>query len=454
VFLAIQQLLGLRGNSSIVVSTCTITPTTQDIFDKSTALFQQVGSIRIPVANAFMRLAEMDRQAVTCAESSAADKIAEPICSTSERWLVTLMMFFVGSLYLLISIICLFLQMGYSFFSNLPFDSINSSNSDYRITCLGAISKQGPKLVRMANLTAFVLLIALLIILQAGRVCFGSFQRTHNCIGFQDDCAYNQIKNCQFYFSSTCRAVSGISYKSYTIADCLDSDVYTRFSGRFDARVLHEDNTLACWMLHFDCQNGDTNIFRVLLPADANFLAASSSAFSPFYGNKQANDPLAGFLYCKHPSRTIIDETVASELGQTICSQTFAWSTASCDLTATKVYQYNSPFVIADSENDAYAMYRTDLSMSTLTASVQECTSVISSSLPAYYTEATECEQSGSYLSRFSFLSTFLMIFLAGLILCIGIMLRANLQIETWCYDPPVENENSIWRIMRATGPG
>ena len=103
-------------------------------------------------------------------------------------------MMIVACLYLLVSILCAFLWMGYSFFSNLEADSISVEQSDCRVTCLGAVAKQGPRLMRFANLLAFTLSTVLVIITEGADFCRGDVALTHNCLNFYDDCAFNQIK--------------------------------------------------------------------------------------------------------------------------------------------------------------------------------------------------------------------------------------------------------------------
>ena len=461
-YLGVEQLLGAQG-SLVPSSTCTY-PLTSATVMGTTVSFKDA-TTGLPNAEAFMEYAEQSRSAWTCS-SDYAGTYVEAICSTSDIYVLAGMMITIGLLFIIVGFFCMFLQMGYSFFSNLPLESINAENSDYRITCLGAIAKQGPKVLRLANVAAFLLLVSMLIITQGADYCKGDTTNTHNCVSLYDDCAYNQIKNCQFYMSSSCTGLDpAIPTPQGSASNCLDAAVFTKFSGRFDARLLHPSSPLvACWMLHYDCQSADTNIFHVVKSSNTGyFFGSSSTSYAPYYGSTTDTSNLLGaYIYCtdKLKSASYMKSSTVSAFDSAGCTALLAkatWAKTTCTLTDSYTIDHMSTTYntyVSNSETNAFALYRNDLTAQG-SASQQYCSTLASGKTEAaYYFEETECDISGSYVSRSAFLATYLMLSLSTLTIAIGILLRRNLEVETWSYDPPAYNENSFWKFVRLTGPG
>ena len=390
-------------------------------------------------------------------DSDTSQEFAKSICSLSDARALAILMMVVAALYIVVTLCCLFLWLSYSFFSNLPSEAITTDNSDWKVSCLGALAKQGPRMMRMANILAFVFMLVILLLTSAFRVCKGDLSLTHNCVQLYDDCAFNQIKNCHFYFSSNC-AGTDMPFTDTTTSftsqrtKCLSYELFSRFSGRFDARALHASSCSACWALHYDCLDTDISHMRAVSKTDTpeatDFTAQSQYKYAPYYGSSSGTTTQQAMLI------TIANKCTLSTVDTSNIGTTPTLQGTACLWSSNSAQSAFNSFATQDQANyhNGWLQYRTDAAFD-LTAPANTCSWITD---PASYElfEESECRQSGSYINRIAFLSAFVMLFCGGLVIAIGAIIRGFVPIETWCYNPVPADENVCYRVVRASGPG
>ena len=452
-YLFLAQFAGLTGLLTPALGCPTKTAVTLNTINEKQSLYDVNG---FPDSAVFMAFTHQERSSVACAGDALQDHI-QAICSRSQMSALAGLMLAIGILYLVVTAACLFISVGYSFFSNMPSGSITTDASDCRITCLGAIAKQGPKLLRLANAGAFICLITIIILVEGRHLCKGDLAMTHKCLMFHDDCAFNQVKNCIYYFSQTCRDVGipdpGLTYKE-AYKKCTQPKHFQRFSGRFDVRVVHKHDCTRCWLLHYDCLDTAVDLVKVVRNSDPEFFADSSLTLAPYYGDTSTTERgnLLKLLKCQcgtsESSKTLIANSGAVQ--QLNCESAPPPATQICNIDVDPPYATMVAGLSIKEDDDPYASERSDRTFSLATK--QFCS--WSPAFPAYFFEDSECEQSGAYVSRIASLGSIVMLFLAALVMIVGGLLRINVQQETWCYDPPKPEENSCWKLVRLTGPG
>jgi hypothetical protein len=406
------------------------------------------------------------------------------ICSSSDLKFLVIVMIFLAVFFLISMVMATFASMGYSFFSNLHEDSLDDgSDADCRIACLGFISKMGPRMLRYSTITSFLLLVTVVLSTETANLCKGDINYTSNCINFYDDCAYNQIKNCLYYYSSNCQATDGSlphttdpGFASNT-EQCTDPDVFKRFSGRMDMRLVFsgdpdDANCKICWALHYDCLDADTDYAKMIqISGSTDSLIYDStdgllaiytglSGVVPYMGDiaSTRRKALASSLYCKCKNTS----STCSDSAKTVNSSTCAYSIASpstystaftkSSLSSNAYKTFDSPY----SDVDSYILVRNYeiFHSSSLSDPTLSGCGWAASTYTNYKFEENECTQSGSLVNRIGFLVSILMMLLTVLVIGIGGLIRKNFQQETWSYDPPANDENACFKIIRWTGPG
>ncbi|KAF4673685.1 hypothetical protein FOL46_006666 [Perkinsus olseni] len=365
-------------------------------------------------------------------------------------------MFVVAAFYGLLLVVCFLMSFGFKFFSNLPVAELDLDQMTWRVGFLGGLCKHGPWIARFVLVVAGSLVVGLLIRMAPARECFGVTARTHNCINFQDDSAITPSLS-RYYFSEHCQG-PGLPHQADMEAhlrECNSPAYKSMFSGRFD----------------------DTDVNRIRVVYDSsnvNFLYKASSQFEqtcPYYGIDIPGQKMFRDVYCRclYVGESTTNEAALKRINNRIdrlnvpkiqgsavsvlpCDDDIATTTVeSCIPSNYRGQQPLSLLVKAKNPDDPYEAFRTNASFGYATK--QFC-AWGSSNDPTLFFDEPECSQIGSYINRYIYLFCLLMSILTFMLIGIGAMLRYAVPTETWCYNPHVDNENYLWKILRTIGPG
>ena len=348
---------------------------------------------------------------------------------------------------------------GFNFFSNIPMESLDIDVTSCKVSFLGAACKHGPWIQKVLTIFITALVLTLTILPAATSYCLGSLTRTHACVNMYDDCFYNQFRNCRYYFSDNCVGEDlphSASQADY-FAQCKNPAFASRFSGRYDVRLVFPTACSRCWALDSDCKAPAINSLRFTTNKTSIEFVYDPIRFD-FSPVVPETDLIMGpNIYCKCvQGADRIGTSTGNALSlnfdpqrltrnDTDCSGVSASSACPATLTG---YASNPPF----NENATYfSEYWVDSAAGT--NSTQMC-SWAPQTEPAFYYETEECGQAGSSLNRYVFIVSYITVTLTVLLILVGLTVQYTVQPETWSYSPLRKDERWYWRLLRHLGPG
>jgi hypothetical protein len=361
--------------------------------------------------------------------------------------------------FLVSMVVCALVFSGFNFFSNIPMESLDMNVTSCKVTMFGAACKHGPWVQKVLNLIIVGLVIALTLLPAVDSLCLGAMERTHSCLHMYDDCSLNQFRNCRYYFSDNCVGTGlphSTSQKSL-FTKCKDPDFADRFSGRWDVRVVFPTACSRCWALDSDCKGPATNSIRMTNNKTSPEFVYDPTRFSESPAVPSEDLVLGQEIYCNcvegidrvgtstGDAASLNFDPVRLTRNKTQCSGYVSAGACPASLTATA----------AKPPLDANATYWSEYwSDSVVGATAKQTCDWAPQEYPGYFYEALECNQGGSVLNRFVFVSSYVTITLSVLLILVGLGVQKTVQSETWSYTPHRRNEPWYWRILRHVGPG
>jgi hypothetical protein len=356
-------------------------------------------------------------------------------------------------------IVCAVVFSGFNFFSNIPMESLDINVTSCKVTMLGTACKHGPWIQKILTLVIAALVLTLTLLPAIKSSCLGSMTRTHSCVRMYDDCAYNQFRNCRYYFSDNCVG-TGLPHSSSQASlfkECKNPDFASRFSGRYDARLVFPTPCTRCWALDSDCKGPATNSIRFTSNTSSVEFVYDSSRFSISPVVPAEDLVLGSEIFCKcvegvdkvgtatGSSLSLNFDPQRLTRNKTDCTGLVAAS--ACPATLTGVASY-PPY----NENATYMSEHWSDSVAG-TNSSQMC-DWAPQDISAFFYDAKECSQGGSALNRFVFVVSYVSVTLTILLLLAGLSVQYTAQPETWSYTPHRRDEPWYWRLLRHVGPG
>ncbi len=87
-------------------------------------------------------------------------------------------------------------SMAFSYFSTIDSDKLTLDNVNWITKLFGTACKHGPGLMRLLFFLTSVAILSSYFWVYFGSDCYPNIALTHSCITLQDQCPYNQLKNC------------------------------------------------------------------------------------------------------------------------------------------------------------------------------------------------------------------------------------------------------------------
>lgn len=330
------------------------------------------------------------------------------------------------------------LTFSFRVFTNLPAERLQYDKTTRCTIFIGGLCKQGPWLTRFLHFFQACVLFVYWMLLFSN-YCKGDLTKTYNCANYQRNCAYNKLRNCQYYYVH-CNPDKAELLKCFSNADRI------AFSGRMDIRLLTHDNCTRCSILADDLQNSfDEDQFWLLQESarDTDSWSCTSSLRSCFHTTQW--NSLA--CTCQDSIRGIMSLEKLQSLAGTcrrLASPEEGEGPASPPASAPALRSSAARRAEAeDSES-------TDVSGDPLP---EQACKWAPGNPPAYFFSEDHCDQQGSYVFRFSLLYVYLACCSWFLLTLVGQAVRILSHPEPWFFNPRSAHEGLGWRFLRLMGP-
>jgi len=325
--------------------------------------------------------------------------------------------------------------LAYSFrrFTDLPQEELQYGKGSRTISCLGMVCKKGPWVTRLLH---FVQMFALWVLwgLIMDSKCRGDLSMTASCESYASDCAYFQLKNCQ-YFYTFCQ--EGEVPNEELELTCFTEDGRKSFSGLMDIRLTTSNECARCEILRADSTNPDTDEFRLLNNESKGTAGWRCKGDTCFQSNAWANI----CTKCTDTVRPLVDfeNAEVANWWNTVCA-------AARRMDDTEQWGDDEGLLSA---SEPLAQHR-ELERN-LAPEEQGCS--WAPDLPSYYYSEERCAQVGSFVFRYSTMYCYLSGCLCALLTVVGQAVRITSRPEPWFCNPNEGTENIIKRILRRCGP-
>lgn len=357
-----------------------------------------------------INLISQGNQAVMCPGETT-----QSACELADMRIVVDAILVNGVVGFLQTMMCFIMSLSFRLFTNLPAERLQYDKATRCTTCVGGICKHGPWLTKFLHLVkGGVLLVYWLVVLS--NYCRGDLAKTYDCANYKTgcggtsgSCAYNKLRNCQYYYIH-CRPWPRVD--SAKLVQCFDTSGRLPFSGCMDVRLLTHDNCTRCEILRSDlARDNREDEFYMADPTPSELQSHACRG--------------AAQLHC-----------LETRVRRRHCKcEDFIFPTCNASMNAPSPMQARLAVPAAQSDTPP-----------------QPCGWAPSAPL-AYSMDERHCSQHGSFVYKFSIVY----IYVAGgcwaLLTLAGQALRTRSKVEPWFFNPRAPHEGFCWRLLRLAGP-
>eukprot|EP00933_Yihiella_yeosuensis_P006388 TRINITY_DN111089_c0_g1_i1.p1 TRINITY_DN111089_c0_g1~~TRINITY_DN111089_c0_g1_i1.p1 ORF type:complete len:504 (+),score=48.52 TRINITY_DN111089_c0_g1_i1:120-1631(+) len=361
-------------------------------------------------------------------------------------------------------IMCLILVLSFRKFVDMPYEHLQDSGKMTRLLLLcGGICKLGPWLTRFLHFFQGCMLLGSWYMMVMG-YCKGDLALTSKCTNFQPTCAYNKVRNCQYYYGFC-------SPNQTQLLKCFEAEGREGFSGRMDARLLTNDHCIRCTVLKMDMKlTKSQDMFWLLDDSkkgtdDWKCLESATECFHTMAWTNIGCD-------CKETYASVVSPKWASslkcssrrlELAQHLYSSESSLSEFGVDLLVSKYMNESVPHSREKLQHrnetkkniSGTLLRRLQASVPPVgpAAVTKQACSWAPGGIAEYFYDENQCEQAGSFAYRFSLLYTYFAGCIWITLSVLGQMVRLMSTPEPWFVQPRSDNEGYIFRFLRLVGP-